>query len=244
MITDLIITDLTNMHADRICVAAVDNHSRSIRPLFRNRHLFRNWCNQGNQTIQPFSRIQVDLIEHRSQPPHTEDWIMADNYLRVQGVLADREKRPLIESTLSPNVASIFGTPIMQVERAGTFVASGQGFRSLGTVLVNNVGKFSHAYYEGHRDYRVSFSDQSGTQYRLKIVDLTFQAYVDHLFNLQNENDDLEGRINQLFRHRDIFFRIGLARNWGKFPDRCYLQITGVYAFPDYLHGRCFADFQ
>ena len=26
-------------------------------------------------------------------------------------------------------------------------------------------------------------------------------------------------------------------------PDRCHLQITGVYSFPDYLDGKCFADF-
>jgi hypothetical protein len=37
--------------------------------------------------------------------------------------------------------------------------------------------------------------------------------------------------------------RIGLARLWEKFPDRCYLQITGIYTFPDYLRGRTFTDF-
>ncbi|MGI6627904.1 MAG: hypothetical protein ACOX4K_06115 [Bacillota bacterium] len=40
-----------------------------------------------------------------------------------------------------------------------------------------------------------------------------------------------------------VFFRIGLARGWSRYPDRCYLQITGVYTFPDYLDGKCFADF-
>jgi len=34
-----------------------------------------------------------------------------------------------------------------------------------------------------------------------------------------------------------------LARGWERYPDRCYVQITGVYSFPDYLSGRCFADF-
>lgn len=28
-----------------------------------------------------------------------------------------------------------------------------------------------------------------------------------------------------------IYLRIGLARGWVKHPDRCYLQITGVYGF-------------
>ena len=34
-----------------------------------------------------------------------------------------------------------------------------------------------------------------------------------------------------------------LARGWQKFPERCYLQITGVYTFPDYLEGKIFTDF-
>jgi hypothetical protein len=23
----------------------------------------------------------------------------------------------------------------------------------------------------------------------------------------------------------------------------CYLQVNGIYTFPDYLEGKCFADF-
>ena len=49
--------------------------------------------------------------------------------------------------------------------------------------------------------------------------------------------------LTRLFNERTTFLRIGLARHWGKFPDRCYLQITGIYSFPDYLDGRTFADF-
>lgn len=41
----------------------------------------------------------------------------------------------------------------------------------------------------------------------------------------------------------DVYLRIGLARGWDKLPDRCYLQITGIYTFPDYLGGREFVDF-
>ena len=37
--------------------------------------------------------------------------------------------------------------------------------------------------------------------------------------------------------------RIGLSRGWAKFPDRCFLQVNGVYTFPDYLQGKTFAEF-
>lgn len=42
-----------------------------------------------------------------------------------------------------------------------------------------------------------------------------------------------------------VYLRVGLARGFGDAEvRRCHLQINGVYAFPDYLGGRCFADFR
>ena len=32
-------------------------------------------------------------------------------------------------------------------------------------------------------------------------------------------------------RRQRVYLRIGLARGWDRHPDRCYLQITGVYGF-------------
>lgn len=41
-----------------------------------------------------------------------------------------------------------------------------------------------------------------------------------------------------------VYLRVGLARGWGGEAERrCHLQINGVYTFPDYLGGRCCADF-
>jgi hypothetical protein len=49
--------------------------------------------------------------------------------------------------------------------------------------------------------------------------------------------------VTQVLSQRSaVFLRIGLSRGWDRHPDRCYLQVTGVYSFPDYLQGRCFAD--
>jgi hypothetical protein len=55
--------------------------------------------------------------------------------------------------------------------------------------------------------------------------------------------DEAIPQLTQVFNQRTTFLRIGLARHWDKFPDRCYLQVTGIYTFPDYLRGRNFTDF-
>lgn len=44
--------------------------------------------------------------------------------------------------------------------------------------------------------------------------------------------------LTHLLQAREVFLHIGLARGWKEHPDRCYLQITGIYTFPDYLEGR------
>jgi hypothetical protein len=48
--------------------------------------------------------------------------------------------------------------------------------------------------------------------------------------------------VEHVLQGRQVFLRVGLTRGWAKHPDRHYLQLTGVYSFPDYLQGRCFAD--
>ena len=46
-----------------------------------------------------------------------------------------------------------------------------------------------------------------------------------------------------MLKSRKVYLRLGLARGWHKYPDRCYIQITGVYTFPDYLEGHTFAAY-
>ena len=99
---------------------------------------------------------------------------------------------------------------------------------------------------EGQKwDYRIVFEDQSAQRYRLRVTDLAFRCYLDHCrTQLGQSPSAISDGLLELFNQAATFLRIGLARHWERFPDRCYLQITGVYSFPDYLEGRCFADFR
>ena len=58
----------------------------------------------------------------------------------------------------------------------------------------------------------------------------------------QAANNTLE-TLRQVSR---IYLRIGLARpTWiGHYPETCWVQITGVYTFPDYLDGRNWSEFK
>ncbi len=101
------------------------------------------------------------------------------------------------------------------------------------------------AHPDGRWDYRITFTDSTGTQYRLAVTDLAFRCYLDHTRTQQNIPPDNAAKdLTELFQSATVYLRIGLARGWEKYPDRCHLQITGVYSYPDYLEGKCFADFK
>ncbi|PIZ26134.1 MAG: hypothetical protein COY47_02165 [Chloroflexi bacterium CG_4_10_14_0_8_um_filter_57_5] len=91
-------------------------------------------------------------------------------------------------------------------------------------------------------DYRLHFVDRSNSFYRLKITDLTWHYYCDSLRGQGREPTEISSELTSVLKSRDVFLRIGLARGWKKFPERCYLQITGIYTLPDYLEGKTFVD--
>jgi hypothetical protein len=55
---------------------------------------------------------------------------------------------------------------------------------------------------------------------------------------------DIAATLTQQLKKCSGYLRVGLSRGWKKFPGRCFLQVTAIHTFPDYLHGRTFADFR
>jgi hypothetical protein len=78
---------------------------------------------------------------------------------------------------------------------------------------------------------------------RLVITDLTWQYYCRSLRGEERDLQKIAAELTERLKNSVVYLRIGLARGWNKFPERCYLQITGIYTFPDYLGGKNFYDF-
>ncbi len=158
-------------------------------------------------------------------------------------MLAPLERRALLLRILDRSVHAIFGAEIHR--EPGWYVHAGEGNRSLGTVRPRAIHALDITFRAwGKIDYHVSFTDQHGENYHLKVTDLTCQYFLHDLLSVrQLAPSEAAAHIVDVWSSADTFFRIGLARGWEKYPDRCYLQLTGIYSFPDYLDGRCFADF-
>ena len=245
MLTELIITDITRMTHDFICIGAVKESGESIRPLIPDQRIHQDWCCQGETYIQPFTKVLVDLLSNRPLPPHTEDWFFDPRSLEVIGILTEEEKHKLLKKIKDKYISSIFGAELEQADgQIAYFIRQGTGQRSLGTITVNKLINFSYRFINNNWDYRLTFTDDSNKRFSIKIVDLKFQTYVNHQricrgLTCEQIRNTLMDKIKKC---EDVYLRIGLARGWAQFPERCYLQITGVFPFPNFFPSHSFHD--
>ncbi len=243
------ITDLTRMSGPRVCIAGYLADGTCVRPVFAKGQLEDFWLyDKGQAAIQPFALIEFEMGAvigtgpSISKPPHTEDVIIDPRYRRI-GLMPPDQREAFLARIDDGDVADIFGAEIH--DNHGYYVLFGEGNRSLGTVRPQQVMEVLYfARDNGKWDYRLSFEDGSGRRYRLAVTDLAFRNYLDY----RRAHDKLSPQeiarvLTQQLQAAHVFLRVGLARNWQEHLDRCYLQINGVYSFPDYLGGHCFADF-
>ena len=243
------ITDLTRMRERRVCVAGYHRdeggHLRCVRSLFRNADLTEDWlCVDGAVVVRPFAIVELDLRQHWPDSPHTEDWFVDPAYRVPKGALSASGRLKLLTGIVDQDVASIFGATIHQ--EPGWYVHATDGHRSLGTIEPTEVEVLHGPNPSGEGwSYRIAFADASGMRDRLSVSDLAFRAYLDHARDSAGLEAPgiAEGLTAVLRNAARLFLRVGLTRGWGEFRDRRFLQITGVHAIPDYLGGRCFADF-
>jgi hypothetical protein len=240
MNTDLVITDLTRMFQGRVCIAGYDKDHHCIRPTLPPPGIPESSLSkQGRPIIFPFALVDFDLLRPTPQPPHTEDYRFVAESPRFIRQIHNREE--ILSWSLFESVESIFEQQVHT--DFGFYVMDCQGPRSVGTVQPRFI---TEAIYEpgpeGSWDYRLIFADGQGEFYRLKITDLTWHYYCDSLRGEANDPTRIASTLTTTLKSSKVYLRIGLSRGWKKFPDRCYLQINGIYTFPDYLKGKTFAD--
>ena len=242
MKTSLVITDVTRMQEGRVCIAGYTRQGKCIRPVMPPPGIHeRTLYSQGRVMVFPFAVVEYDLLQQVPQPPHTEDCRYDPTSVRFVERLDEKRKRVVLDKTLFPDVKTIFEAPVYS--DYGYYIMEGQGPRSLGTVRPQQVTHTIHELSPEEKwSYRLVFVDGAGSTYRLTVTDLAWRYYHDHQRQIGQEPKEISSGLTSMLKSSQVYLRIGLARGWEKFPDRCFIQITGVYTFPDYLNGRTFAD--
>lgn len=245
---ELIITDLTRMSGDKVCIAGITVNNKTIRPDFPPPGILENHLYQENKVIvRPKAKLKMYLEPKRFiKPPHTEDhhWTKWEQIELIE-FLSSENWNVFLQNTMSPSANAIFEGNLQE----NKYSLPNTGKYSLGTIKPDAITSFSYNSQFGSWSYRLSFIDASGEQFsNISITDLALRYYVDYLRERKNFTPyDISRRLFQTFTENEIWLRLGLGRPFKKDAHtnaRCYLQVNGIYTFPDYLEGKCFADFK
>lgn len=232
----LIITDVSRMHEDRICIFGVDGETNYIRPIipYKNVREHNLYDTEGKLVIKPFAMIELELIEPSPNPPHIEDYIM-NQYSKPALItnLSPNESKFFLDSILDENVKEIFRTRILN----NKFIPQGCGNRSIGTIKVEKFKKIKFSGTNKKFKLRAVFLDQSRDQYDLPITDYAFYKYYHDNLQKDINSYEINQHITSLFNKSDLYFRVGLSRVGNGFKNH-YLLITGIYSFPYYKKQR------
>jgi len=244
----LVITDVTQMPTDRnrgneVCVVGIDDEGRSVRPVCEGGFL-KDYLYDIRQkvVVRHGAKVEFDLFPIAIKPPHIEDVGFKPMSVISKGLCSSTHWESVLQKSAFSSVSEIYGGFLME----SGWVKPGAQIRSIATLSMASIVDIELT----GRSFkpRITFVDRSECRFNLPVSDLTLWDYAYSLVKKQGctPEEVKDELVSQLKGANRLYLRIGLARPWVRDKDegaRCWLQITGVYTFPDYLHGKSFADF-
>lgn len=243
MIQRVRITDVTRMGEPRVCVAGYDESNTCVRPVLHYGQIRETDLALPSGLIAPFAEIEYDLTPAPGAKPHVEDHIYSPESVRWIRRMDEHERYGLLRATRSPRVDGAFGAPLVHI--GGHFVRAGSGARSLVTIQTRIAPQVLLLEKEGKAKWRLVFRDAAYHEYNLPITDLTW-LYFAAVQRRYGGTDALalERRLNRLLQKDEVFVRLGLTREYPQGSHQCWLQVNGIYTFPDYLDGSTFVEYR
>ena len=240
----LVITDLTYMWDDEICIGGVDRDGDCIRPItregVRRNHIFHD----GELIAYPGALVEFDLYPVSVvMPPHIEDWYFDPSATRHVVDCTDAQWEAILKKGCFGSVDEVFDGYLEGDRR----VPPDTNTRSLGTLCgTKALDVWVDDRYD-RQQFRLDFEDAGGKLHSgYPVNDLAFRTLLQDRIDALGDNRKAADAVLSAIQAADrLYLRIGLARprQMGNYPMACWTQITGVYTFPDYLGGRTFADF-
>lgn len=238
---DILITDLTQMGGEHLCMAGMARDWSVVRPVPAEGYLTARHLIHPTFVVRPGSVVSLFCRSRKSTtPPHVEDvrWDM-DNGLKFVRQLEADSWWHVLERLASPSVEAIFETRFARNKH----ILPDQAARSLGTLKPTALTglEFRAVPRDDRSTLYLDFIDGDGEQYaKIPVNDLTLRAYVLAEIRAGKTPQAICAALLSAWEGRTIWLRLGLTRPW---EGRCWLQVNGIYTAPDYLNGRCFADF-
>jgi hypothetical protein len=225
---DIIITDLTRfVNPDIVCTAGINPETNQcIRPM---PYLPTGECQRLN--ILPGAILRGNFVATRSEKPHSEDRRVSGR-LSFVGPCKSEKFRKILEATLSNSVEEGFGIALQEGQKH--IPMEGAPEISIITLRVEpwELEIVADRYKEGR--IKAIFTDGAGMVFRyLPITDLGFYNYAMREY----ENNRIDELNQFIYAQNEVFLRLGLSRAHRADDGRngFWLQVNGIYTFPEYL---------
>lgn len=101
----IVITDLTTMGGNRVCIVGIDSQSRCIRPVLppygvKRRHLYiRKHIIFRKLAVCPRAKVGFKFHQIPLIPPHIEDLGFEPNSITYQGLCDDAEWEAVLKAS-------------------------------------------------------------------------------------------------------------------------------------------------
>jgi len=242
----LVITDLTQMPSpNEVCVVGIDEQNKSTRLVIPGGVLKKHLYIGSKLVIRPRAKIEFRFHQIPTEPPHIEDVGFDADSIVYRGLCTDVEWEKVLLGSSFSAVDDIYNG-FLQKHR---WVEPGANTRSIGTLSQVYIASVQLTMESGKLKYRLSFKDKTGFLYdSIPISDLAFREFsFTEVVKRRRDAATVAQEITGFLKAADrLYLRLGLARPWinpntGK--QGCWMQVTGIYTFPDYMSGKSFADF-
>ena len=232
------------MGEDKVCIAGVDGEGSTYRPVLpqgvRRKHLFRD----GQVIVRPRALLRMRLHAIRSAAPHIEDYSWHwPEWTRCVGMVDEDCWQKRLRELAEEQVTSFFGASLQEHKGAGRRKLR-QKSASCSLATLVDVRIFNVAYdLSRNSPVRLYFSDVNEDCYEdIPVTDLALHDWSQLRIRQGQGPEAIAECLKQAFTESpEVILRVGLSRNrygW------CWFQVNGIYTFPDWLQGHCFADFE
>lgn len=218
----LIVTDVTRMAGDAVCIAAADgaNAIRLSTPQPRDEWL------RSVGGLSPGDEITVTWRqEKRYRPPHIEDGRWVPSSLTKIGRVTGEELIARLGAHSCPSVGKAFGEPAFRSPRGNPAFSPGRGSRSLVTLRVKRIAM--RPFGSG---VRADFVDDDGVWKMVPMEDLAIRVHQARCPDCAG--DGLAENLTAESSGEEALVRIGLGRPFQATADSrpgCYLQVNHVF---------------
>jgi hypothetical protein len=224
----IIITDLTHFdNKDIVCTAGISTDTgQCIRPM---PYLLISECERLK--ILPGAILSGEFETPADiSPPHTED--RNHKKLKYLGPCSPESFKEILDNSLAESVSSGFG---IQLAFKQKHIPIEHGLdHSIITIKIpsHNANIIEDSYKQGR--IRFNFADNDRARYWFwSVTDLGFYKYaLKHIKELEGINDFIH-------EQDELYLRVGLTRAHTSPDGRhgYWLQINGIYTFPEYHKG-------